>query len=61
VGNKRQVAHELGKVLVVSLRDLGLYRTQGHGLLDDVVVVGHGALVHFALEELRGIVCSTGR
>ena len=59
MGNERQVAYELGDILVFSLRDLGLDGAQGHGLLDDVVIVGHGALVHFALEELCGIICST--
>lgn len=58
VGNEGEIAHEFGEVLVFFLRHLRFDGAQGHGLLDDVVVVGYRALVDLALEELRRVVAT---
>lgn len=52
------IANKFGKVLVFPFVDARFQNTQGHRLLDDVVVVGNIALVDTAMEQSRRVVAT---
>ena len=49
------IANKFGKVLVFPFVDARFQNTQGHRLLDDIVVVGNIALVDTAMEQSRRV------
>ena len=53
-----KIAHKVGDVLVFALIDPGFDDTEGHGLLDDIVIIRNNALVYTAVKE-SGRVMST--
>lgn len=55
------VAHKIPKLLVFAFVDFLFQNTQGHRLLDYVVVIGDDALVHAALEQSRRVVTTTAQ
>lgn len=58
---QRAISHELRKLLVLSLVDLGLQDTESHWLFDDLVIVRYIALIDTAMEQFGRIMATANR